>query len=130
MMLLRAFFILVMMTLPVKAQDIDIQRVISGQINAFLADDFETAFTFAAPNIVNIFKTADRFGTMVQRGYPMVHRPASFRFAKLSDKSGEWLQKVELKDEAGRLFIADYVMEQTETGWKIKGVSVSEAPKA
>ncbi|KAB7613430.1 DUF4864 domain-containing protein [Amylibacter sp. SFDW26] len=130
MMLLRAFFIFVVMAFPVKAQETDIQRVISGQINAFLADDFDTAFTFAAPNIVRLFGTADRFGTMVQRGYPMVHRPASFRFAKLSDEAGEWLQKVELKDEAGRLFIAHYVMEQTETGWKIKGVSVSEAPKA
>lgn len=130
MVLLRIFLVLVTMTLPVKAQETDIQRVISGQINAFLDDDFERAFSFAAPSIVSLFGTADRFGTMVQRGYPMVHRPASFRFAKLSDQSGEWLQKVELKDEAGRLFIADYIMEQTKTGWKIKAVSVLEAPKA
>jgi len=127
---LHSFLILVIMSLPVKAQDVDIQRVISGQINAFLADDFETAFGFAAPNIVRLFGTADRFATMVQRGYPMVHRPASFRFSKLSDDTGEWLQKVELKDELGRFFIADYVMEQTEIGWKIKGVSVLKVPKA
>ena len=61
MMLMRVVFMLAIMTLPVKAQDTEIQRVISGQINAFLADDFDTAFTFAAPNIVNLFGTADRF---------------------------------------------------------------------
>ena len=52
-----------------------IESVISKQIEAFRADDFATAFTFASPNIRSMFGTPDNFGVMVRRGYPMVWRP-------------------------------------------------------
>ena len=62
------------------AQDIqpenpEIRGVIQSQLDAFLADDVNTAFTFAAPNIKRMFGSAENFGRMVQNGYPMVWRP-------------------------------------------------------
>jgi hypothetical protein len=53
-----------------------IETTIQNQLNAFIADDFATAFTFASPNIKGIFGTPENFGAMVTQGYPMVHRPA------------------------------------------------------
>ena len=38
------------------AQEQEIEGVISNQLEAFKADDFEQAFTFAAPNIQGIFQ--------------------------------------------------------------------------
>ena len=65
----------------------DVQATISAQLEAFLKDDFETAFTFASPSIRSMFQTPQNFGLMVQRGYPMVWRPQKFSFwsiAKIS----------------------------------------------
>ena len=55
--------------------------MISKQIEAFKADDFDTAFSFASPMIQRMFGSASTFGEMVQNGYPMVWRPAEVRFS-------------------------------------------------
>ena len=49
-----------------------IEATINRQIEAFQADDFATAFTFASPTIQGMFGTSDRFGAVVRQGYPMV----------------------------------------------------------
>jgi len=65
---------------PAQAQSDEIKAVIGNQIEAFLADDFATAFTFASPMIREIFRTPENFGSMVRNGYPMVWRPAEIRY--------------------------------------------------
>lgn len=103
------------------AENGDIEGVISSQIDAFLVDDFERAFTYAAPSIKGMFRNSDNFGVMVKKGYPMVWRPSDVRFGKLSD---EGVQTVYLTDRKGVQYVALYSMTKTEMGWKISGVQI------
>ncbi len=106
------------------AQNAEIEANISAQIQAFKADDFVTAFTFASPNIQRLFGDPDNFGVMVRRGYPMVWRPAEVRFLELREISGALWQKVMITDGDGRVHLLDYQMIQQEGRWKINGVQL------
>ena len=99
-----------------------IRRVISDQIAAFGADDFETAFSFASPGIRAMFGTSARFGQMVREGYPMVWRPGEVRFSGLEESDGRTLQRVLVTDEAGAFYVLEYEMQPGEQGWRIDGV--------
>jgi hypothetical protein len=104
------------------AQEADIRGVIGNQITAFQADDFGTAFGFASPNIKGMFGSPERFGAMVQQGYPMVHRPDEVRYLGLRLDSGRQVQRVMIRDGQGRVHFLDYEMIEAEGGWQINGV--------
>ncbi|WP_120632487.1 DUF4864 domain-containing protein [Ruegeria sp. EL01] len=106
------------------AQSAEIEANIAAQIQAFEADDFVTAFTFASPNIQRLFGTPENFGVMVQRGYPMVWRPADVRFLDLREVAGALWQKVMITDGDGRVHILNYQMVQRDNAWKINGVQL------
>jgi len=112
---------------PATAQEAPIEDTIRSQIDAFLADDFVTAFTFASPNIQGIFGTPENFGRMVRQGYPMVHRPSDLRMGELRDVAGALWQRVFVTDAAGRGHVLDYQMVETVDGWKINAVEVLKA---
>lgn len=116
------------LALPVKAQESEIQTVIQNQIASFLRDDFATAFTFAAPNIVSLFRTPENFGRMVVNGYPMVHRPDSVEFQDLSVENGLHRQRVLFRDQSGVYYTAEYTMIEHDGRWKIAGVQIMRAP--
>ena len=107
-----------------QAQDADIKNVIDSQLEAFKADDFATAFTFASPSIQNIFRTPENFGRMVTQGYPMVWRPAEVQYLGLREEACALWQRVMIKDGKGAVHVLDYRMLQTENGWKINGVQI------
>jgi hypothetical protein len=109
---------------PARAQDADIRSVISSQIEAFKADDFETAFGFASPGIKRMFGTPDRFGQMVRSGYPMVWRPAEVRFGALETRGGRQVQPVLVTDASGAVYVLDYEMIEMADGWRIDGVTL------
>ncbi len=109
---------------PAQAQQSDIQSVIRSQTEAFLQDDFATAFTFASPTIKRLFGTADSFGNMVRQGYPMVHRPADVKMLDLRDVDGTLRQRVMITDQQGRTHLLDYQMIETADGWQINGVQL------
>ncbi|WP_282169750.1 DUF4864 domain-containing protein [Ruegeria atlantica] len=106
------------------AQNAEIEANIAAQIQAFKADDFVRAFTFASPNIQNFFGTPENFGAMVRNGYPMVWRPADVRFLELREVAGALWQKVMITDSNGQVHVLDYQMVQQENGWKINGVQL------
>ncbi|AXT28223.1 DUF4864 domain-containing protein [Ruegeria sp. AD91A] len=106
------------------AQNAEIEANISAQIQAFKADDFATAFTFASPSIQRLFQNPDNFGAMVRNGYPMVWRPSDVRFLELREVAGALWQKVLITDGNGRVHILDYQMIPLEGGWKINGVQL------
>jgi hypothetical protein len=106
------------------AQSAEIEANIAAQIQAFKADDFATAFTFASPNIQRLFGNPDYFGAMVRNGYPMVWRPSDVRFLELREVAGALWQKVMITDGDGAVHILDYQMIQQENGWKINGVQL------
>lgn len=113
---------------PLFAQNAEIEATIENQLQAFIADDFETAFTFADESIKRIFQNPDMFGNMVKNGYPMVHRPYSYEFQDLREVAGGLYQNVLIQDQAGKYHIAEYAMKATPEGWKIRGVQILPAP--
>lgn len=102
----------------------DIKAVISQQMDAFQGDDFNRAFGFAADNIRRMFRTPETFGEMVKRGYPMVHRPADVQFGAIRQEGDALWQRVLVRDQAGALFVLDYLMVPTAAGWRIAAVQM------
>ena len=111
------------------AQDGPIEGVIQGQIEAFQADDMETAFEYASPSIRRVFGSPERFGTMVENGYPMVYRPSEVRYLERRDFGDGVIQKVLMRDAAGVPWVLDYQMIEGPGGWVINGVQVLRAPE-
>lgn len=124
-MLTTALMVLAL-ALPAKANEA-IEKVISDQIAAFLADDVETAFSYASPMIKDIFGTPERFGQMVEQGYPMVWRPSDVEFLSTERRGGELWQNVMVRDAGGALYILEYQMVPNGDGWLINAVRVREA---
>ncbi|MEF3048397.1 DUF4864 domain-containing protein [Pseudotabrizicola sp. L79] len=123
-MRVTAFVTALFLATAATAQEGPIRNTIQSQIDAFLADDFATAFSFASPTIKGLFGSADRFGQMVQQGYPMVHRPQTVRMLDLREVNGRLWQKVMITDQQGRTHVLDYQMIETPEGWQINGVQL------
>ena len=118
---------------PVQADQVinpepGIEATIGAQIEAFLADDFATAFTFASPMIQGMFGTHQRFGQMVRNGYPMVWRPGDVQYLEMRNVDGALWQRVMIRDQLGGIHMLDYQMVQTDGVWRINGVTLVRAP--
>lgn len=121
----------VMMTLlaalGVAAQQAEIEGTISSQIEAFKADDFEQAFTYATPDLQRLFQSPQNFQRMVTQGYPMVWRPAEVTYLEIEERGSILFQKVQIVDAKGRQHLLLYRMVQTDQGWRIGGVQILQA---
>ncbi|MEO3480177.1 DUF4864 domain-containing protein [Phaeobacter sp. CAU 1743] len=123
-------FSLVLLALPAGAEDRDrITRVIGAQIEAFRDDDVTRAFGFASPRIRSLFGTPERFGQMVERGYPMVLRPNQVRYLELREVAGNLWQRVLITDQDGRLHLLDYQVVGEGSDWKINAVQILKVPQ-
>jgi Domain of unknown function (DUF4864) len=109
-----------------------VRAVIEAQLDAFAADDAERAYSYASATIRSQFGDATTFMDMVRSGYPMVVRPATVTFFQPSVEDGTVLQRVQLRDRAGRLWQATYqLLQQAAVGWRINGcVVVPDAGKS
>jgi len=116
------------LALPAAAQEAPIRQTIQSQIEAFQADDFPRAFTFASPTIKGMFGTPENFGAMVKQGYPMVYRPAEVQMMELREVAGNLWQRVRITDQAGAGWYLDYMMVETAEGWQINAVQILPAP--
>ena len=125
---LYAVLTVVCLAFPATAQEQPIQDTIQSQIDAFIADDFAKAFSYASPNIKGLFGTAENFGAMVTQGYPMVHRPAKVEMQELREVAGNLWQRVRVIDQAGQAHFLDYMMIETPEGWQINAVQLLPAP--
>ena len=105
----------------------DVQATISLQLEAFLKDDFDTAFTFASPSIRSMFQSPQNFGQMVQRGYPMVWRPREFNFLEHRQDPKGRAQDIQIIDQSGTVHYLRYFLVDTTKGWKISGVQFLDA---
>jgi hypothetical protein len=124
---ITAVVITLLLAVPATANE-KIESVISAQIDAFLADDVERAFTYASPTIRRMFGTPERFGEMVRNGYPMVWRPEEVEFLSVEQRARGLSQTVMIRDGAGALHILEYQMVQQEGRWLINGVRLRKAP--
>lgn len=104
-----------------------IEGTIQNQLNAFTADDFATAFTFASPTIKSMFGNPENFGAMVTQGFPMVHRPGNVQMLELREVAGNLWQRVMITDQAGATHLLDYMMIETPDGWQINAVQILPA---
>ena len=102
----------------------EVHAAINAQLQAFLEDDLGRAFTFASSSIRAMFGTAQNFGQMVQRSYPMVWRPAGVTFFAHKETSQGRTQDVQIFDAAGTAHYLRYYVTQTPSGWKISGVQL------
>ncbi len=124
-----AFALLLALATPAAAEDRNpaIEGVIQSQIEAFLADDFETAFTFASPMIQRGFGTSERFGQMVRQGYPMVWRPADVQYLDVETRGPFDYQKVLITDGNGVPHVLEYQMIEGGGSYQINGVRILQA---
>ena len=102
----------------------EVQTTIASQLDAFSQDDFARAFEYASPSIQHMFRNSDNFGMMVQRGYPMVWRPAQTRYLDFAQDQRGLYQLVQITDENGRVHTLRYDMIETPAGWRIRGVQI------
>ena len=102
-----------------------IQQVVQAQLDAFSKDNAELAFSLAAPEIKEMFGTADNFLQMVRTGYPVVYRPASVTFLQPEFDAKDVMQSVQLTDGKGNAWLATYKMQrQKDKSWRIAGCVV------
>ena len=119
---------LALFALPAAAQEAPIQDTIRQQINAFQADDFTKAFSFASPTIHQLFGTPENFGKMVREGYPMVWHPSGVDMMELRFIGGAYWQRVRVTDAKGQSYLMDYQMVESPDGWLINAVQMQVAP--
>jgi len=107
----------------------DAKSIIEQQIQAFLNDDAEGAYTFAAPGVRAIFRTSDIFMAMVKRSYRPIYRAHAYHFGE-SIKEGDTLgQLVVIEAEDGSAYEALYELVKGSDGvWKIAAVALRKIP--
>lgn len=103
-----------------------VRVVVQTQLAAFSAGDAERAFSFASPGIQERFGNAIDFMNMVLQSYPMVVRPAAVAFQKPRSDKGAVVLPVQLRDQAGRSWLALYGLSREGKGpWRINGCVVT-----
>ncbi|MGE0499756.1 MAG: DUF4864 domain-containing protein [Rhizobiaceae bacterium] len=102
------------------------QDIIQRQLEAFLADDGTLAYSYAAPNVKQIFPTVDSFMSMVTNGYKPVHRPQNYAFGKFQETDASSIvQQVLIVGPDGKDYEAVYTLQRQPDGsWQITGCSL------
>ena len=102
------------------------QAVIDGQLKALIANDGAKAYSFAAPNVKQIFPTVDAFMNMVTNGYAPVRQPKSYSFGKVEQTGpGSIIQQVLIVGPDGKDYEAVYTLQQQPDGsFQITGCSL------
>ncbi len=108
---------------------VEIENVISQQLEAFKKRDVAKAFEFASPLIKRVFRNSDNFGMMVARGYPMVWDSSEVRFLELRDLGAIQMQKVLMLGPDGVPHVIEYKLIETSRGWEIDGVELLAPPE-
>ena len=108
------------------AQEKSVRAVVEAQLAALARDDAVKAFSFAAPNVRQAVGSAAAFLAMVQRGYPVIYRPASFAFLKPEGKDDQAIQRVQMVDASGDAWLAIYSLQlQKDKTWRITGCNIA-----
>ena len=102
------------------------QAVIDGQLKALIANDGAKAYSYAAPNVKQIFPTVDALMNMVTNGYAPVRQPKSYSFGKVEQTGpGSIIQQVLIVGPDGKDYEAVYTLQQQPDGsFQITGCSL------
>lgn len=105
------------------------RAVIERQLDAFAADDFDEAYSYAAPSIQRIFPTPQVFEQMVRGGYAMVIAPPEVAFLGAEAIPGGTIaHRLRLVGQDGVAYIARYYLREVDGAWRITGVDIERAP--
>mgnify|MGYP001247913279 FL=1 len=100
----------------------NIKTVVEQQFEAFAKDDFEKAYSYAAPLIKRIFSSPEIFKNMVITQYQAVYRPKKIDFGEAKISRGAPTLNVFLVDPNGNFVTATYLMQrQPDNSWLIAG---------
>lgn len=113
-------------SLAARADDAgDVKSVISGQLQAFKAGDGSAAYSYAAPNIKQMFPSESAFMAMVEGGYAPVFRSSNAVFGTMTAEGKGFRQEVYLTDSSGQSYVASYTLERQPDGsLKITGCAI------
>lgn len=131
------FAVMILWSAPARAESLTaedkaaFQSIITGQIEAFRAENGAKAYSYAAPMIRQIFPTPEQFMNMVRQGYQPVYRPQSFEFGEAGfSASGRPIQRVKVVGPDGITYEAVYTMQRQPDGtWQINGCAIVRAPE-
>ena len=110
-----------------KKEILNIQKVISSQLEAFQERNGEKAFSYASPFIKNQFQNPYIFMQMVERYYDPVFNSASHTFTEISSNQGYFTQEVLIIDINNQQHAAIYSMIFIDDDWKIAGCYLKPA---
>jgi hypothetical protein len=124
---LLCLFVVIAMPLVLMADDaIDGSRqIIKQQIEAFLREDANAAYAFAAPGIKARYPDKDAFFAMVKKAYQPVYRPGNYAFGRslALDGGDTILHEVLIEGRDGKDWKAIYqLLRQPDGAYRIGGV--------
>ena len=103
------------------------RKIIEQQIDAFLNDDVDAAYSFAAPGIKARYPDKNAFFAMVKKSYQPVYHPGNFAFGRNKNiGEGEMiLHEVIISADDGKDWKAVYQMlRQPDGSYRIGGVMI------
>ena len=100
------------------------QFIIESQIQAFLDENAELAYSFAAPLIKMKFNNPLEFMSMVKNYYEPVYNPKQFYFIDARYFEGAIYHQLQVVSQQDESFLATYSLIQDEGKWKISGCAV------
>jgi hypothetical protein len=100
-----------------------VQSVIRHQITALKSGDYQSAYSFAAPNVKRAFPSVKNFIAMVQTGYKPLYQHSSYVFGKNTVSKGEVYQELIIADDSRQLWQFIYTLsQQQDKSWKVTNV--------
>ena len=100
------------------------QFIIESQIQAFLDENAELAYSYAAPLIKMKFNNPIEFMLMVKNYYEPVYSPKQFYFIDAKYFEGAIYHQLQIISQQNESFLATYSLIQDEGKWKISGCAV------
>ena len=100
------------------------QFIIESQIQAFLDENAELAYSYAAPLIKMKFNNPLEFMSMVKNYYEPVYNPKQFYFIDARYFEGAIYHQLQVISQQDESFLATYSLIQDEGQWKISGCAV------
>ena len=100
------------------------QFIIESQIQAFLDENAELAYSYAAPLIKMKFSNPLEFMYMVKSYYEPVYNPKQFQFIDAKYYEGAIYHQLRVISQQNETFLATYSLIQDEGKWKISGCAV------
>ena len=100
------------------------QLIIESQIQAFLDENADLAYSYAAPLIKMKFTNPKEFMLMVKNYYEPVYNPKQFYFLDAKYYEGAIYHQLQIISQKNEPFLATYSLIQDGGKWKISGCTV------